>query len=206
MMQKPRYVYFAKPIGLDGPIKIGCSDAPAERLLTLAVWSPWPLEIVGYVPGDFSDENFLHRCFAGNHSHREWFHSTPNLREAITRILADGNLDWAEKNLCPSDDVKSPLSRKRTPEQKLRMSYSRRIEWATRRMRTAEGYFTAPDHVHRIMSKWRGQYRKNNAVKPSKAEIAVLEWYLADPKRLSVFVPFYKPKVVAPAREDERAA
>lgn len=35
------HVYFIKPIGMDGPIKIGCSDKPARRLITLAAWSPF---------------------------------------------------------------------------------------------------------------------------------------------------------------------
>jgi hypothetical protein len=32
-----QYVYFIKPIGLSGPIKIGCSYIPANRLINLTI-------------------------------------------------------------------------------------------------------------------------------------------------------------------------
>jgi hypothetical protein len=59
-----RYVYFIKPVGMDGPIKIGCSNIPEHRLVSLSMWSPFPLEIIGKTPGNLKDEGFLHRCFS----------------------------------------------------------------------------------------------------------------------------------------------
>ena len=43
------YVYFIKPIGMDGPIKIGCSVSPDRRRETLEWWCPFPLEILAEI-------------------------------------------------------------------------------------------------------------------------------------------------------------
>lgn len=99
-------VYFIKPSGLDGPIKIGSSERPMTRLMDLAAWSPWPLELIGTAQGTIADEHFLHKCFADCHSHREWFHSTPNLREAIQNIIAQG-IQFAHAQLVPKGNIRS---------------------------------------------------------------------------------------------------
>jgi hypothetical protein len=39
-MSRQSYVYFIKPVGLPGPIKIGFSVNTRERLLSLGAWSP----------------------------------------------------------------------------------------------------------------------------------------------------------------------
>ena len=84
----PRYVYFIKPVGMDGPIKIGCSRVPVERLASLETWSPVPLELIVTLPGDFKLERNIHDCFADAHSHREWFKATPKLVAAISALRA----------------------------------------------------------------------------------------------------------------------
>lgn len=90
-----RYVYFIKPIGMAGPIKIGCSSKPAERLLKLSIWSPFPLEIIGTFPGWTEQEVYLQSRFAGQHSHKEWFHSSDLLLRTIDRILSGESLESA---------------------------------------------------------------------------------------------------------------
>lgn len=83
-----KYLYFIKPVGMDGPIKIGCSKEPEHRLQGLAYWSPVPLEIMAFVPGSFDLERNVHQCFADAHSHKEWFHAIPRLVAAIAAIKA----------------------------------------------------------------------------------------------------------------------
>ncbi|HEX2753662.1 MAG TPA: GIY-YIG nuclease family protein [Alphaproteobacteria bacterium] len=95
------YVYFIKPTAYSGPIKIGCSKWPDNRLSDILAWSPIPLEILGSVPGDFSDERYLHRCFADAHSHKEWFHPTPKLKATIQTILLAGTVDVVRGDLKP---------------------------------------------------------------------------------------------------------
>lgn len=80
------YVYFIKPVGLLGPIKIGHSVRPKERLGAMMQWSPIPLELVLTFDAPFSMERNIHECFADAHSHREWFHATPRLVAAITAM------------------------------------------------------------------------------------------------------------------------
>lgn len=83
-----RRVYFIKPIGMDGPVKIGCSRWPEQRRDTLATWSPFPLEVVAELEGDLLLERRFHAKFLPQHLHREWFNFTPELGEVIAAICA----------------------------------------------------------------------------------------------------------------------
>lgn len=60
---QPCFVYFLKPVGMDGPIKIGCSEYPQRRLLNLMAWSPFPLELLAQIDGDESVERRFHAAF-----------------------------------------------------------------------------------------------------------------------------------------------
>lgn len=84
-----RYIYFMRPIGADGRIKIGCSYKPARRLVAISVYSPYPLEIIGVGEGDMSDEKMLHEFFAADRLHSEWFRSSPELLEVIDLMGRD---------------------------------------------------------------------------------------------------------------------
>jgi len=85
---KQRYIYFARPIGGDGRIKIGCSYNPAKRLVALASWSAYPIEIIAVAAGGFADEKMLHQFFADDRLHCEWFRASDDLHfviEAMSR-------------------------------------------------------------------------------------------------------------------------
>lgn len=84
-----KLVYFVKPIGMDGPIKIGCSQAVYDRLESLCEWCPFPLEILTTVLGGPDLEQNIHECLADIHLHHEWFRPAPKLLEII-RLLQDG--------------------------------------------------------------------------------------------------------------------
>lgn len=83
----------AAPIA--GPVKIGCSICPRERLSRYLVWSPQPLRLIGAVPGSFQDEAAVKRCFAAERQHHEWFRLTPRL-ETFIRALIDGRATAAQ--------------------------------------------------------------------------------------------------------------
>lgn len=86
-MTKPKkFVYFMRPVGMVGPIKIGFSNIPMDRLEAFSTWSPFPLEIITTTPGGQKEERFLHCCFAFCHLHHEWFASTPLLLETVEAI------------------------------------------------------------------------------------------------------------------------
>lgn len=89
---KARRVYFIKPVGLPGPIKIGCSQSPDGRRKTLEVWSPFALEIVAEIDGDAHLERRFHAKFFDHHQRGEWFDATPELVETIA-CIARGDFD-----------------------------------------------------------------------------------------------------------------
>lgn len=85
-------VYFMRRADGVGPVKIGCSKWPQERLQSLQVWSPEKLEIVAAVPGTFTDETRLHRQFAAYRLHGEWFEPVPPVLAAVARAASAGEL------------------------------------------------------------------------------------------------------------------
>jgi hypothetical protein len=82
------YVYFIKPVGLPGPIKIGCSSMPHARLTALMEWAAFPLELMGKVYGSYSEEKALHIELRDYRSHGEWFHPEPAVLDAIQRLMS----------------------------------------------------------------------------------------------------------------------
>lgn len=83
-----RRVYFIKPIGMQGPIKIGCSQSPDGRRRTLETWSPFPLEILADIQGDEKLERRFHAKFTEQHQSREWFRWSPELQATIDAVAA----------------------------------------------------------------------------------------------------------------------
>jgi len=83
-----KWVYFIKPIGMDGPIKIGCSYSPDFRRKTLETWSPFPLEIVAEWEGGAVVERQFHALFSSSHIHHEWFSVSDELLSTIEQIKA----------------------------------------------------------------------------------------------------------------------
>jgi hypothetical protein len=89
------YVYFIRPVGMDGPIKIGWSRVPEARLKELATWSPLPLEVAAATPGPGTLETKLQRLFADHHSHGEWFHCCDEMRAGIDALNAGASVEEA---------------------------------------------------------------------------------------------------------------
>lgn len=85
-------VYFLKPIGMAGPIKIGCSNWPENRLKAVDIWSPFPLELLASAPGMNREEGRLHWRFRETRSHGEWFFASPDLLRLIDHVRLNGTL------------------------------------------------------------------------------------------------------------------
>lgn len=177
------HLYFIKPIGMDGPIKIGFSSSPPNRLEGLASWSPWPLEIIGTLPGTMKDEFFLHSCFVELHSHHEWFRSSQQLRDAIDRCIADQNISHARATLMP----KPKLFRRRivSEDTRRRMSYHHRIRHALNALASEGVWYTSPRDIEIIIEKWSGYHRQPRVV-PSNEQFARLEEFIANPLATAV--------------------
>ncbi len=158
-------VYFIKPIGMDGPIKIGCSATPDKRRNTLSTWSPFELEIVAQIAGDKFMERRFHAAFEKSHQRREWFTPTPELLATIEAINA-GTFDVAtlpEPIFVANRHVSSKAW---TPERREQQSLSLRV-----------------NHVHRTTGYWCKDHRSNLIALGDKERIAAVHAYLADPAK-----------------------
>ncbi|MBZ9894213.1 GIY-YIG nuclease family protein [Mesorhizobium sp. BR1-1-6] len=81
-----QHVYFIKPVGMAGPVKIGCTIDVNKRLSEMQKSSPLPLELAAFVPGGLGLERKLHAYFQRQHSHGEWFHWSFELTALIQKI------------------------------------------------------------------------------------------------------------------------
>lgn len=86
------YVYFIRPIGMKGPVKIGQADWPDRRLTSIAQWSPVKLELVAAIEGGGELERRFHAKFKETYSHKEWFGWSPELEATIEAVQA-GSFD-----------------------------------------------------------------------------------------------------------------
>lgn len=184
---KQHHVYFIRPVGQSGPIKIGCSRLPAARLEQLMTWSPLELEIAASVPGDFKLERNIHECFATEWLRREWFAPSDRLVAFVEKLRAGTPIEQAIDLTARS---KLPTPKKRGPEFSLRMSYTHKLRWAAIRASgngSIHGYdYRPPDDVVSIMAHWGGYRDGLGRVEqrsPTAAELARMDEVLADPKR-----------------------
>lgn len=81
-----RFVYFLRPVGQRGPVKIGTSSDPIGRLASCMRWSPVPLEVIATIPGGFDLEVRFHTLFQDDHSHGEWFHGSERMEQVVAAI------------------------------------------------------------------------------------------------------------------------
>lgn len=88
-------VYFIRPVGMNGPVKIGCSVHPPQRLYAMLAWSPFPLEIAATIDGDHWVERRFHARFIHLHERNEWFSWSPELGSTIEAINS-GAFDISE--------------------------------------------------------------------------------------------------------------
>ena len=81
-LNPPTLVYFIQQ-GVNGPIKIGVSGNPEQRLRTLQTANIMDLSLLRTIPGTKHTEIQWHRRFRHLQVHGEWFHPAPELLEAI---------------------------------------------------------------------------------------------------------------------------
>ena len=137
-------VYFIKPVGMDGPIKIGCSARPDKRRSNLETWSPFPLEILAEIEGDEQIERRFHAKFFHLHERREWFRYGDDLADAIATIRA-GTFDI--KTLPAPKRVDGVGVRNWTAGRREQLSLSLRVGHLERR-----SGFSCPTKVHDVVA------------------------------------------------------
>lgn len=172
-----RNIYFLRPVGMAGPIKIGCSQYPKGRLQSIAAWSPFPLEIVAITPGDFRLERRLHGLFAKHHQRCEWFTATPELVALVEHVAAGGKVT----DLIDLTAEVLPFQRRSgmaatSPERRRYFSYSHRTRWALERLSRQTGRrMLQPRVVSDILWRWFKE------TEPSVKEMALLDAFIANP-------------------------
>lgn len=129
---RTRTVYFIRPIGMSGPIKIGCSCSPTSRRDTLATWSPFPLEIVAEISGSMDYERRFHTLFRDQHRGHEWFDWTPELQRVIEEV-AGGTFDLQTLPLPLPLPNRKPRGNGWTERTRRIMSYTTRIRHVERK-------------------------------------------------------------------------
>lgn len=196
MTTSSAYVYFAKPIGMDGPVKIGCSNNSIKRLKSLATWSPFPLEIVAVVPGGFHLERNIHDCFACSHSHREWFHPSPRLTEAMNALSRGAPVEEA----IDLSKREGRLRRKKcggaqwSEITRQKMSVLARIRHALRKV-GVDCQYDGPPHIRAIQGASETRLL-------TEAESADLFAFIADPAK---FVHLCRDRTPTPSPQGEAA-
>jgi hypothetical protein len=102
-----RWVYFARVVGTDGPIKIGCSSGPEGRCRQLGFDLATKIELLAEAPGDLHLERNLHLKFAPHRASAptrngwekaipgatEWFAPVHEILELIAVARETGKID-----------------------------------------------------------------------------------------------------------------
>lgn len=123
-------VYFIRPAGQQGPVKIGCTSNLGQRFRSLNR-RRLPLEIAAVIPGNSFMERQFHTLFREFHLAKEWFFAGEPLLTAIEHINA-GRFDVAALPESPVRLPRKPVEY--TAERRKRMSVAARRNAERRRV------------------------------------------------------------------------
>lgn len=168
-------IYFVRPVGLAGPIKIGFTTNTMLRLPAINAWAPFRLEIAASTPGTLRTENAIHRCFSECHSHGEWFFPTSRLIAAIEALATGRPLEEAIDFTKQAGPIRGKFPW--TDDRRKIMSYRQRAAWLERR----DDLF-APCEYDQILDAWCG-YGRRIPIRPTAEQFARLDEILADPAK-----------------------
>lgn len=82
------FVYFVQA-EVGGLIKIGTAADPIGRVYNMQSNCPITLKILGCIGGDYRAERDIHRKFAEERRHGEWFEPSARLIEFVAAIIAE---------------------------------------------------------------------------------------------------------------------
>ncbi|MDV4166222.1 GIY-YIG nuclease family protein [Rhizobium leguminosarum] len=184
MTNKGKYVYFMRPVGMEGPIKIGCTLYPHHRLVQLTIWSPFKLEILHMEEGSHTLERNLHKCFADCHSHHEWFHPEPRLLEAISKFKSGMKI----ADVIDLTDERGSIHANRPQVPEVLIGYrslTMKLTWALKRARAkSKHHVHIPRDIDRIMAAWSGVWSYNvrtEPVRPTAEQFKRVQEFIDDP-------------------------
>lgn len=98
-MSKPCTVYFLR-CGEDGPVKVGgTTRSVRHRINELQPTSPFKLNLIGVIPGFFSDEGKFKRLFKEHRLQGEWFTPAPEVMAFIAQYPVPADFDETDAQL-----------------------------------------------------------------------------------------------------------
>ena len=164
--RRQKYVYFAVAGDM---VKIGCSALPEQRLTQIAEWIPYKITLAATMDGGFAAEAALHRMFADEWSHLEWFHGSQRLMAFIARVAAGLPVEIVGK------DHKNARRYSGLREKK---NLSRRVHRAEEIAHDIKWYpalrVKRPAEVHAALESYQGAHIE----RPSAEATEVLEAYI----------------------------
>lgn len=81
-------VYFIQQ-GQDGPVKVGTAKDLGRRMAGLQGANPFPLRLIGVLPGGRMEERAIHEKLSAWRIHGEWFQAAPE----VLSVAAQGSLN-----------------------------------------------------------------------------------------------------------------
>lgn len=108
-----------------GLVKIGVSRNPKSREVLINRHSPIPARLISFWPGDGRDEHALHRRFAGQRSHNEWFRLEGPLSEFV-----DAKRGLGVDRIPTWEEMTEPGAARRRLSYRERMSAAAKARWA----------------------------------------------------------------------------
>jgi hypothetical protein len=208
-------VYFMRPIGKRGPIKIGCSIRPAKRLRDVEIWSPDLLEIVATAPGDHAHERSLHGLFAEQRRHGEWFNWSKRLGDLIDHVIANGTLpplavpsgpkEWKEFRSKQS----GKMPRRDPVSHQAKYRISKKVRAAEMRAFGFDSHdHVRPEEVQAILESYQGF----GSPLPTAAQLELLDDYVvrlsalpAAPRHYRAWLRWYRPTTTPESPRTDRS-
>lgn len=77
----------------DGPVKVGYSKNPFDRMASLQTGNPRPLALIWVVEGDLGTERMIHEALAEHRLGGEWFRRVPAVFDFIAGMEAFRELE-----------------------------------------------------------------------------------------------------------------
>ena len=85
------FIYFIQANGA-GPIKIGFTAGnPCRRMVKIQSDCPWPVSLLGAVPGSLDDEAAFHARLSDHVTQGEWFAANDTVLAEVRAALASDN-------------------------------------------------------------------------------------------------------------------
>lgn len=173
------YVYFLRPVGAQGPVKIGQSRTPLIRLKTISSWSPVELELAAHTPGARDLEARLHAAFAKDRLHGEWFSASA----ALSSLIADIQCGEFDAGSLPAERVRGDSNW--TDVSRFSVSMAAALRRVGARVSVPDDVLEARGRF--AYGKWQGGERHQH---PDDA-LVVVEWLSAHGEALSVPEGFF---------------